>query len=638
MNIMSRLPLPEQDQDIAFSFWVDGKSEAGHGVAAFAVEEAIFSLTRVEILLVSAVGGIDAQGMLGRKATLTVQNRQAAFPRYFSGIVVEAVSSFEDAGSVVTRVLLLPELCRLENGSRYRIFQGLSAPDIVQTIFCEHKIADAAWQLTRAYSARPFCMQYGESDLDFVQRILVQEGIFYYFVHRNEGCHQLVLCDRMQALLDCPGQARLDYDVQNSGRDNDICCSALVRSYHMGAGASHRADLCGNSNSPHLVSGHAVTLNRHPDEAVNDRWHLASVRHEGFHLGSRFSAYGAGNCFFLKRQPRLDMFGSSFLPATLKSPGLLEKLAHYEDGRHDGYGDIGYVCAFSALHCSSQYTMPEREGPLVSGPHAARVIAVDTADERRPRCKVSFAMARGSYGRAENGVTCWVDFASALGDALLSAMPAPGENVIVDFLQGDPDQPIIIARGTGGGQPAMAVCVQEDGDHGAQTQPLRFMAAEPVKSAVYHKTMPAEGLAAQKPVIPIAQVQAALLDESKNTRADTSAQEWVGVSRVIDVGRHQRENIEGVYELNCGEKYLCKTGRMNVDASQKLTIRGPGGKVIIDTSCITFEAPVIRLRGRLVVEEEAFDRHEGIKSAIRDELPLVAGCAPDAHANNGKGG
>jgi len=193
----------------------------------------------------------DLKGILGRKATLTVQSHRRALPRYFSGLVIEVASHAGDNGSVMTSVLLLPELCRLESGCRYRIFQGLSVPNIVQMIFCEYEISDVVWQLAGSYPPRPFCMQYNESDFAFVQRILGEEGIFYYFVHRNEGYYQLVLCNKMQNVPDCPGQIRLDYSVGHPAQGGDICCFSLVRYCRIrqgGVNASRQSSLSGKAD------------------------------------------------------------------------------------------------------------------------------------------------------------------------------------------------------------------------------------------------------------------------------------------------------------------------------------------------------------------------------------------------------
>jgi len=649
MNIMSKLPLPELAQDIAFSFWVDGNSEEEYSVVAFAVEEAVFSLTRVEILLFSACGTLDLEGMLGRKAMLMVQDRQQDFPRYFTGLVVRATSSFEGTDGIIIRILLLPELYKLDNGCRYRTFQGVSVPDIVQTIFCEHGIDDAIWLLTANYSSRQFCMQYGESDFAFVQRILGEEGIFYYFAYGNEGDHQLVLCDKIQVLLDCPGQTRLDYDISPFGQGSDICCFSLMRGYHMGRGeASARlhTDLCGKANSPHLVSGHAVTLNRHPDEAMNGKWYLTSVRHEGIQLGGWFSGYDSDNGFFLNRQSWLNVLRSSFLPATLKSPGFLDRLAQYAsfsgcDGREPGLLEMcdgtGYVCMFSALDYNGTYNIPQGVKPVVAGPQRAQVISVDA---QIPRCKVFFTMTQNGQDRADD-VTCWVNLASPLGALPLPTLPAEGENVIVDFLGGNPDQPIIIARGTGvdggnGGAVCEDGCTRTENLYATGRNPLQAMMADLARSAVYQKAASVEGFFSEKPAISLSEMREAFSEEERNFKADKQMQERVRTSRVIDIGHHQRENIKGIYELNCGEKYLCRTTRLNIDALQKLTIRGPGGRVLIDGASVTLEAPIIRLRGRLVIEEEAFDRFDGIKAAIRDELPLVAQCPVNGHADDGK--
>src|SRR5690606_7888619 len=92
------------------------------------------------------------------------------------------------------RADVLPRLWLLSLGSDYRIFQEKTVPEIVKTLLAEHGVAEVRDELTGSYAPRDYCVQHGESTLDFVSRLLEEEGIFYFFEHAR-GKHTLVLGD-----------------------------------------------------------------------------------------------------------------------------------------------------------------------------------------------------------------------------------------------------------------------------------------------------------------------------------------------------------------------------------------------------------------------------------------------------------
>ena len=136
--------------------------------------------------------------------------------RWFSGLVSEfRLTRIEDRLAFYEAVIR-PWLWFLGNTTDCRIFQNMTAVEIVEKIFSKYGIAKFEKRLQGSYPSREYCVQYDESDLDFVQRLLEHEGIFYFFEH-DEGKHTLVLCDAMSKLKPAPGYDKVLYNFEGQG-------------------------------------------------------------------------------------------------------------------------------------------------------------------------------------------------------------------------------------------------------------------------------------------------------------------------------------------------------------------------------------------------------------------------------------
>jgi len=541
--------------DIAFSFWAAGLADEDAGadslgsaavaaattgdlgglvegllsapllVSAFSVDEAIFGLTRIEVMLVSKRSDIDLEALIDAPATLTVHHKYLPQLRHFSGIVVEAERGNSGHHRTSYRVVLLPSLARLEHGSDCRIFQNETVPDIVRTIFAEHGIEDVEWRLGAEHQQREYCTQYRETHLGFIERILAEEGIFYYFTHDAHGKQTLILSDRPEHLADCPGGGELEYHAMGSTVERGVYCSSLnyrkklrsttyvQRDYTFknpvynqeteGVGArtvgekgryelydypgrykqsavgksftqhkleATRVDAAlgsGVANAPWLLSGHGVTLTEHPDQELNQRWRLLTIRHEGVQP-QVFGEDGQGAALVKSGliAPSLNgvtLAGLSFglsgsQSSGLHSPGVLNGFVSRGLGlavQQGGAGDVAadaciYGCSFTVQLAQLAYRAPQATKPHVDGPQVAIVVGPEGEQihtDEHGRVKVHFPWDRHKDPKAEDS-SCWIRVSQAWGGGSFGnvAIPRIGQEVIVDYLEGDPDQPIIMGR------------------------------------------------------------------------------------------------------------------------------------------------------------------------------------------------
>ncbi|WP_182417287.1 type VI secretion system tip protein TssI/VgrG [Bartonella sp. HY038] len=228
MNPIMQLPKQFQEQDIAFSYWMKEAPNDTFVVTAFAVDEAIFGMTRIEVMLSSSDDNIDLQALLDSPGTLTVHHKYMETLRHFSGVVVEAERGDRGHHRTAYRLVLMPSLYRLDHGSDCRVFQTKKVGDIVKELFSEHGIENVTWDIDEgSHDAREYCVQYRESHLGFVERILAEEGIFYYFEHDKEGLLKLIISDKPNVLHDCPGLKEIEYNSLASGSVKGLFCSSL---------------------------------------------------------------------------------------------------------------------------------------------------------------------------------------------------------------------------------------------------------------------------------------------------------------------------------------------------------------------------------------------------------------------------
>ncbi|UXJ53794.1 type VI secretion system Vgr family protein [Pseudomonas citronellolis] len=441
-----------------FSLNIDGL-DSDLQVLEFHGREALNQPYRFDIELVSERPDLDLESLLHKGAYLDLGQGHGIHGQ------LHRVAQGE-SGKRLTRyqVSLVPRLAYLAHRHNQRIFQQLTVPQIITRVLEEHGIlADAQrFQLgPTVYPPRDYCTQYDESDLHFVQRLCEEEGLHYHFEHSPDG-HLLVFGDDQTAfpklapvayqqdsglVADQPvikrfGQrletrtarvSRRDYDFEKPrlqlestarsdsrpdledydypGRFTDRERGKLLSQRSL---ERHRADYRqaeGRSDQPSLRSGHFLPLREHPRDEWNDLWLLTEVLHEG------------------------------------KQPQVLEESVT-SDAR-DGQDDFhqGYRNRFLATPWDVPYRPPlAHPKPRVLGSQTAVVTGPKGEEihcDRYGRVKVQFHWDR--IGAADDKTSCWLRVASNWAGKQYGAIAIPriGMEVLVTFLEGDPDQPLI---------------------------------------------------------------------------------------------------------------------------------------------------------------------------------------------------
>ena len=139
---------------------------------------------------------IDLQSLIGKSARLTLFDERS--PHYIHGEIVQAQQGEKGKRYTLYQIMLAPKLSFLQYRQNYRVFQDASTPDIIKSILKDAGIQSdqVEWNLTEQYEAKPYCTQYAESDLNFIQRLMEEAGLYFHFEHKHDR-HLLVISDNI---------------------------------------------------------------------------------------------------------------------------------------------------------------------------------------------------------------------------------------------------------------------------------------------------------------------------------------------------------------------------------------------------------------------------------------------------------
>ena len=382
--------------------------------------------------------------------------------RYFNGYVTRFSQSGTYGRYHRFSAVVRPWFWFLTRTADCRIFQEMTVPDIVKQVFTDHGTADFKFELTGSYRKWTYCVQYRETDFNFVSRLLEQEGIYYYVRH-TDGHNTLVLTDSTSKHVATPGYEQLPFiaperlvrpELEHVNRWE------FRREIQPGVYVHDDYDL--ERPSVELKTRKVLSRTYAPsDYEVYDYPGLYVQKPDGEQyagvrideLGTQFEvAHGSTNAkgvsvgalLSLADCPREDQNCEHLVLAA--SHDL--EFSEYE-AMPEGAG-TRYNCTFSAMTSKQQFR-PRRATPkpFVQGPQTAMVVGPagdEIYTDKFGRVKVQFHWDR--YGKKDENSSCWIRVSHPWAGKGWGSVATPriGQEVIVDFLEGDPDQPIITGR------------------------------------------------------------------------------------------------------------------------------------------------------------------------------------------------
>ena len=414
--------------------------------------------------LLSARGDLTLEDALGKPMTI-VLTADMPPPRYFNGVVARFAQVAWTGQHFRYRAVLRPWLWLLSRTSNSRIFQNKNIPDILAAVFDAQGFSgDVDDSLLERDSYKPvdYLVQYNESDFNFVSRLMEQAGITYHFTHSADR-HTLVLSDGMLSEK-LPGLETIPYFAGDSGTDalHHTHISEWSTGVQVSTGAyaakefdfqNPKAPLLSVLSSPKPGGSSKLELYEYPGLYIKDDLRQAYVARrleeaQEDHVLSQgvSNARGLrpGICFKLTDHP-WDTQNKEYL-VTAASYTLHS--SQHTSGDADAEED--FTCHFSAIDSKSVYRTPALTPKArVQGPQTATVVGEKNQEiwtDKYGRVKVQFHWDR--EGKSDENSSCWVRVAQIWAGAKWGGIHIPriGQEVIVDFLEGDPDRPIITGR------------------------------------------------------------------------------------------------------------------------------------------------------------------------------------------------
>ncbi|MDO9019540.1 MAG: type VI secretion system tip protein TssI/VgrG [Deltaproteobacteria bacterium] len=395
----------------------------------------------------------DLEALLWSGATVFLAEADSE-PRAWHGVIEEASFGGGLDGRWVYHLTLRPRLSGLGYRRRSRIFQDLDVVGVVRRVLRDAGLDDevVAWAVTRPYPTRAYCVQYRETELDFVSRLLEDEGIFYAFEHAP-GQHVLRLGDSDAAFSDLDGASELTFSKDEHGAREHV--TDLVFTSRLRADV-HLANDWNQENPARVLEAEArgeegPTRFRHeyPGGFADNRdgGRRARDRREA-QTAHRDVLRGRSNCLRLAPGRRFTLAGAR--PEHLCQPWLLTRTQlHFRDpARHpDADARQSLQVRFEAIPASVPYrSMRVTPRPRVAGKECA-VIAGPPGEEihvdAQGRVKVHFYWDR--EGAVDDRATCWMRVQQA-NTAGAMMVPRVGWEVDVGFENGDPDRPVVLQK------------------------------------------------------------------------------------------------------------------------------------------------------------------------------------------------
>lgn len=412
---------------------------------------------------------VDPRELLGTCATITIGLAEGK-KRYIHGLIRRFAQGERDHEFARYRAEIVPALSLLEMSSHCRIYQNMSAQEVIESVLNEYSMVNYSMELNGPFTKRDYCTQYRETDLSFISRLMEEEGIFYFFRH-TDGNHTMVLADGTGAYKNCPvghevvfgpGRLTAEEGLLDSWehrhqlitgkwtlRDHDF--QQPRNRLEAESPAVQPADAAKSLEMYDFPGGYARFFNN-PDQRTGDvqnegdafaelRMEMEEAQVEIVEGGG--NSYGFTSGYVIKVSSRGDQ--------QVSGEYLLTSVQHSasQAPAYDGTtGGAGYSNRFVCIPKAVTFRPPlVTHKPVISGLQTAKV--VDESDsgateeiwpDKYGRVRVRFPWDR------ENKFACWVRVAQQRAGKHWGFIwiPRVGDEVVISFLEGDPDQPLIV--------------------------------------------------------------------------------------------------------------------------------------------------------------------------------------------------
>lgn len=438
-------------------------------IRSVSINEQLSRLFQMDVQLESQNPAIKFEDIVGTAATvqLTMPNGQT---RYFNGVVNRFAQEEQEGTMARYRATLVPWLWLLTRAADCRIFQKMKAPDIIEQVFKGHGFSDYKLKLSGSYNEWDYCVQYRETDFNFVSRLMEQEGIYYFFEHQN-GKHTLILADSPSAHDPFPGYDTLTYRPPTTRQEEQketVTDWTIEKEIQPGQYVMNdfnfttpKSAVTGNANISRTHQNAAYEVFDYPggfqtadqgEAYAKLRIQELQAQYEVLRAQATVRGVATGSKFTLKGHPRSDQNRQYLITGS----SVQARVGAYGSAK-SAEGEF-YSCSFVAIPASQPFRAPRTTPkPLIRGPQTAIVTGPDGQEiytDQYGRVQVQFFWDRpggdssGGQAGQNKDTSCWIRVSQLWAGKEWGSMHLPriDQEVIVEFLEGDPDRPIITGR------------------------------------------------------------------------------------------------------------------------------------------------------------------------------------------------
>ncbi|EJC9027008.1 type VI secretion system tip protein VgrG [Salmonella enterica] len=406
---------------------------------------------------VSPAANLPLKPMVGKDLCVNIE-LDGGGKRHISGLVTAARVVGHEGRSVIYELRMEPWVKLLTHTSDYKAFQNKTVVDILDEVLAEYPYP-VEKRLVESYPVRTWQVQYGETDFDFLQRLMQEWGIYWWFEH-SEDSHTLVLADAISAHKACPDSPLVEWHQEGLKLDKEFIHTITANeSLRTGQWVLDDFDftkprsLLANTVANPRETGHATYehyewpgdyFDKSEGEMLT-RIRMEAQRSPGSRVlgGGNIRTLMTGYTFTLENYPTAEVNQEYLLMQTL--------LFVQDNAQHSGQDQHFTFSTRFELHPTREVFRPQRtvSKPHTKGPQSAIVTGPAGQEiwtDQYGRVKVQFGWDR--YGKMDENSSCWIRVSypwAGKGFGMIQ-IPRIGQEVLVDFKNGDPDLPIIVGR------------------------------------------------------------------------------------------------------------------------------------------------------------------------------------------------
>lgn len=400
---------------------------------------------------------IDMKGQLKQPMVMSIKLEDGGERHIHGNVNRMKLMEVGDDGLALYEIELVPWFWFLHLFHDCRIFQNKTVPDIIKAVFAARGYSAFDDQTQGPFASREYCVQYRESDFNFVSRLMEEEGIFYYFKHAQDKA-TMVLMDDKSLLSPCPHKATARFAPTTGGELGFESVVSLEQELHIHTGKAELRDYDFTKPTTSLeasITGTDMTDGEFYDypgkyTTKDDGDHFAKIRLEEREVRQN-TVRGASNCMgfecgfkFTLSEFYRDEANQEYLITFLHTRGANPS---YRSATDQGFE---YGNRFHGIPSTVQFRPPRiARKPVIEGVQTAVVVGKSGEEiwtDQYGRVVVQFFWDRD--GGANENSSCWIRVAQAWAGTKWGIIYTPriGQEVIVTFIEGDPDRPIITGR------------------------------------------------------------------------------------------------------------------------------------------------------------------------------------------------